>query len=57
MLVLQYFVSENKLSVINERTKRNVYDNGDNAMEKGGTKTGVPGSRDCLKPGTSRQTQ
>ena len=40
MLVLQYFVLENNLSVMTGRTKGNVYDNGDNAKEKGGTKTG-----------------
>ena len=57
MLVLQYCVLENKLSVINGRMKRNVYEDGDNDMEKRGTKIGGPGSRDCLKPGASRQTQ
>ena len=40
VLVLWYFVLKNELSVKNERSKEIVYDNGDNAKEKGGTKTG-----------------
>jgi hypothetical protein len=35
--VLHYFVLENKLSVMTGRKKGNVYDNDDNAKEKGGT--------------------
>jgi hypothetical protein len=35
--VLQYFVLENKLSVMTGRMKGNVYDDGDNAKEKDGT--------------------
>ena len=35
--VLQYFVLENNLSVMTGRKKGNVYDNDDNAKEKGGT--------------------
>ena len=40
VLVLQYLVLENKISVMPGRTKGNVFGNGDNAKEKGGTNTG-----------------
>ena len=37
VVVLRYFVLKNKLSVKNGRTRKIVYDDGDNAKEKGGT--------------------
>ena len=37
VLVVWYFFLKNKLSVMTGRTKANVYDNGDNAKEKGVT--------------------